>query len=753
MLQSILTLLLACGDKEATLPADSGIEDTGNEEVADVCTESVSGSFPADTAFIILDGNSEALFSLADEVLSAEWAGQFDTYNLNTVGIEGGNGFKLDRPGRVLGARVMWSNLTSEEQPAKLYFWPDFGSNGYMWDAESPYAIESRCLTGASNGEWVDYVLNDPIQINQSLHVFAGYVREVRESGTPSTVPEIMMEDFQTDGEPYQSGVWFLDVDDEQYHRGMASPWYTWQIRLAVEYDEEIPSESKPFQLTDIVDASSRVAWGDYDNDGDDDIMTNGPKLFANNGDGTFEDLTDVLVFTTASSGGGVWGDYNNDGCLDYFGQGNEDLLLMNTCGVDGQGYSFVDVTLESGINDIQTERDCDGDGQEEHSPTQGSAWFDVDNDGWLDLYLANYECSSEYDYFMNYDDNVWRNNGDGTFTDWTDDSKIPQVNHAGRGVTTADYDMDGDIDLFVSNYRLDPNYFFRNEGNGELKDISLVNGTKGTAVGGAYGHTIGAVFGDIDNDGDLDMVHANLAHPFFYWFSDPTEVLVNDGSGKFSDEAEYRGIYYRETHSNPTLFDADNDGDLDLFITAVYASRDSDFYLNDGTGHFTLSNYESGLVQNNGWGSSVSDFDRDGDVDLIAYDLFENTAQNLGHWTSVRVFGGIQGGPADDWQNWMGQSNLTGIGAIVTIRTNQGSQIRHVSGGSGTGVQDSMYLHFGLGNAETLNSIEVLFPGGNTIIVEDIAADQQVWLHEDGSIETGELFPSHFLPPQSLDE
>ena len=126
-------------------------------------------------------------------------------------------------------------------------------------------------------------------------------------------------------------------------------------------------------------------------------------------------------------------------------------------------------------------------------------------------------------------------------------------------------------------------------------------------------------------------MVHANLAHPFFYWFSDMSMVLINDGAGKFRNEGVERGLYYRETHSNPTLFDADNDGDLDLFITAVYSSRDSDFYLNDGNGNFTLANYESGLVKRNGWGSSVSDFDRDGDVDLIAYDLFENTATELG--------------------------------------------------------------------------------------------------------------------------
>ena len=128
----------------------------------------------------------------------------------------------------------------------------------------------------------MDYVLSEPIEVPQALHVFAGYTRPERESGTPSETPQIMMEDYQTDGEPYMSGAWFLGVDDELYHRGMSTPWYTYQIELAVEYNAEIPAESKPFQLSDIVSASSRVAW---------ETMTLALEMtsssYANNGDGT----------------------------------------------------------------------------------------------------------------------------------------------------------------------------------------------------------------------------------------------------------------------------------------------------------------------------------------------------------------------------------------------------------------------------------------------------------------------------------
>lgn len=743
----LLWLTLACtGEKDTQTEDTNTPEDTA---VTDQCTETANLDWPENVEWIQFDGQSSEIFSLADAVLSAEWSGNYGTYDLNTVAFEGANGFPLERPGQVVGAQVRWSNLPEEEAPVPLYFWPDFGSDGYIWDSQNPYTTETRCLSSADDGEWVDYVLPDPITLAQPLHVFAGYHRTLRDSGTPAIEPEILMENLMLDAEPFHAGAYFFDVDDELYYLGMTSPWYTWQIRLAVVYDDEIPPETKPFQKDESVSVSSRVAWGDFDNDGDDDLMSNGPQLWENQGDGSFVEVTDELLMTDGSSNGGVWGDFNNDGCLDYFGQGQEDILLQNACNTDDNGYIFTDVTATAGIHDIQTERDCNGDELEEPSPTEGSVWFDIDNDGWLDLYLANYECSSDFDFFKNYDDRVWKNNGDGTFTDWTEDSDILQSNQAGRGATTADYDRDGDIDVFVSNYRLDANFFYRNDGDGTLSDIAASNGTKGTAVSGAYGHTIGSAFGDIDGDLDLDLVQANLAHPFYYWFSDKSTVLINDGAGDFTDEAETRGIYYRETHSSPSLFDADNDGDLDLFITAVYASRDSDFYLNDGTGHFTLTNYESGLVQRNGWGAATADVDNDGDLELLAYDLFRNEEEN-GNWLQVRLFGGISGGPADNWGEWQGNANVSAIGTIVEIDTADGSQIRHVSGGSGTGVQDSLRLHFGVGSASEIIELRVFFPGGTAHSFSNIEANQFLWIHEDGTMDSGTDFPTDMIPQQA---
>ncbi|MBO84490.1 MAG: hypothetical protein CL927_03975 [Deltaproteobacteria bacterium] len=665
-------------------------------------------------------------------MLSDRWEGSYGTYNLNEVGVAGAQGFLLERPGRVVGAQVQWNNLADAPAPVPLQFWPDFGSDGYMWDLEAPIAEPFRCLSAADEGTWVDYVLDEPIVVSQPLHVFAGYEKE-RGADTPA----ILQEDFWYEGDLPHAGVRFLGVDDELYYLGLASPWYTWRIRLAVIYDDDILPADKPFRMLEAevddmgVSASSRVAWGDYDNDGDDDLMTSGPALWRNDG-GTFTDVSATALPAGVGASGGVWGDYDNDGCLDFFGQGTSyttgDLLLHNAC--DG---TFDDVTLESGIHDIQSERDCDGDGTEEHSPTEGSGWTDVDNDGWLDLYMANYECSSEHDYFQNYDDRLWRNNGDGTFTDWTETAGVPTSNEAGRGVTVGDYDLDGDIDVFVSNYRLDRNFFLVNEGDGTLTNEANGNGTEGTLVNGAYGHTIGAVFGDIDNDGDFDMVHANLAHPFFYHFSDKSGVMMNDGSGVFTDEAASRGLYYRETHSNPSLFDADNDGDLDLFITSVYRERDSDFYENDGTGHFTLRNFESGLVQQNGWGAAVADPDGDGDLDLVAYQLFENEPATAHGWVKVTAVGGAGAG---------GLANRSAIGAVVMVTSALGDQMRMVSGGSGTGVQDSLTQHVGLGDDDRADRVTVWFPGGASVSVDDVLSGSRLWIHEDGRTSMGTVPP-----------
>ena len=155
------------------------------------------------------------------------------------------------------------------------------------------------------------------------------------------------------------------------------------------------------------------MAWADYDNDGDEDLLVNGPRLLRND-DGQFTDITQDAGLD-GFSGSGVFGDFDNDGCLDLFlyneSYTQSDYLLRNDC----RGR-FEDITEAAGISDIQDYMTC-GDDNTDKSPTPAAGWVDIDADGFLDLYVANFICWSSG---RSYIDTVWRSRGDGTFEDWT---------------------------------------------------------------------------------------------------------------------------------------------------------------------------------------------------------------------------------------------------------------------------------------------------------------------------------------------
>ena len=176
-----------------------------------------------------------------------------------------------------------------------------------------------------------------------------------------------------------------------------------------------------------------------------------------------------------------------------------------------------------------------------------------------------------------------------------------------------------------------------------------------------------------------------------------------------------------------PALADFDQDGDLDLVITAVYDGRPTDFYRGQGDGTFTLDSYRAGITTENGWGVASSDVDNDGDLDLFATTLFENRgAPAASHWLQVRVVGNAG-------------SNRAGIGATVRVAAGGRTLLRHVQGGSGQGGQDSMYLHFGLGQAAEASQISVTFPGGKAVTYAGpFTADQRIWVYEDGATYLG---------------
>jgi len=474
---------------------------------------------------------------------------------------------------------------------------------------------------------------------------------------------------------------------------------------------------------------SGRIAWGDLNNDSYEDILLNGHILFRNNKDGTFTNITNAARITYHSgANGGIWGDIDNDGFIDFYtfatGKNNIDRLWKNN-----GDESFTDITMTA-----FTEPD--------HYPTEAAAWGDYNNDDFIDLYLANYEkpLNETIARGMGNPDRLFRNNGDGTFEEVSIKTGLTlRENMCAKGVNWGDYDNDGDQDIYVSNYRLDPNLLWNNNGDGTFSNKAEEKGAEGNETEGSYGHTIGSEWGDYDSDGDLDLFVSNLAHPRYIGYSDKSMLLENQGPpyynfiNRFGDS----GIKFEETSADPSLIDYDNDGFLDIYFTSTYKNKKSFLYKGNGNGTFTDVTWLAGVRVDNGWGNAFADYDNDGDLDLAVgggegLRLFRNDGNN-NHWLHVKVIGY--------------ESNPSAIGARVTLTPWQSSnslphsggglgwggiQIREVQGGKGSGSQHSLPVEFGLGNYSGLLVVEVRFPSGKTARLNGITPDQMLVVDEN---------------------
>ena len=441
---------------------------------------------------------------------------------------------------------------------------------------------------------------------------------------------------------------------------------------------------------------AGRVAWADFNNDGFVDLLLNGSRLFQNTNGESFIEITENTFPDTILGNGGLWGDFDNDGDMDIITKDPEVIWLNN----EGK-FSKVEGANSLKDNGISTE---------------GVGIGDVNEDGILDVYLANYEVwdgeasHPEFDKF-------YKGIGDGTFVDVTDRAGMyPSVNpqRAGRGVNMGDFDNDGDLDIYVSNYRLQPNFLWANDGTGHFDDLALQKGVAGVEVDGWWGHTIGSEWGDLDNDGDLDLFCANLAHPRYLDFSNKSMYYLNSGKPdwNFVDDRSNAGIRYEETHSEPCLADFNNDGFLDIYINCVYEGRRSFLYMSNGDGTYREVTFLAGVRHFNGWGNAAADIDNDGDLDLMAaggtIQLFRNETDNAGNWLELKV---------------IGKDHADAIGTRLHLSNNDISLIREIQGGKGTTNQHSLVQHFGLGKNDAPFELLIKFPNGEkrVILVEKV--------------------------------
>jgi len=383
---------------------------------------------------------------------------------------------------------------------------------------------------------------------------------------------------------------------------------------------------------------------------------------------------------TTKARSSVVAADFDNDGFVDLFSWASKRVYRNRA------GKSFVPVPMPE-------------------LPACGSlaaCWGDFNGDGFVDLYVGGYE---DWGKGITYPDLLLLNNkGRGFTLAWS------QSRWRARGVTACDFDQDGDLDVYVSNYRLQPNVLWLNDGSGKFRDVAVQAGALATSRGFRGGHSIGAAWGDFDDDGRIDLFAGNFAHRDSRGDQPKSRFLRNvsaPGNPGFKDLGTC-GVFYQESYASPAAGDFDNDGDLDLFFTTVYGTASFGrknypvLFRNDGAFKFADATAAAGLAKlPPTYQAAWADFDNDGDLDLVtAGKLFVN--QGTGnHWLEVVLEGDGK------------KVNRSAVGAQVRLRIGGVTITRQVEAGTGQGNQNDLRLHFGLGESSGPLALEVLWPGG----------------------------------------
>ena len=436
---------------------------------------------------------------------------------------------------------------------------------------------------------------------------------------------------------------------------------------------------------------TSGVCWGDYDNDGDDDLfvanLSGQRNALYHNDAGRFVDAAGEFA-AGGDSYSCSWGDYDNDGYLDLF-----------VANLNGANELYQN-------NQGRLERVDSGPVVRDGGRSRDGAWGDYDGDGLLDLFVTN--AAGQVNF-------LYHNNGTGAFTRATSNPVTSDVANA-AGAAWADYDNDGDLDLFVANNG-GRDALYRNNGDGTFESVTddpLVD-TEAYSQGGSWG--------DYDNDGDLDLFVTSGK------FSQPLEVNFlyrNNGDGTFNGVPESTFSSENGYAVGSAWGDYDNDGDLDLFV--AYIDQGNLLYANDGTGSLMRVS-ESTVVQDGGdsFGAGWADYDSDGDLDLFVANwegqpnfLYANNG-NSKRWISLRLVGTV--------------SNRAAVGAKVRLKAEVFGeatwQLREVSTQTGRNGQNSLNLAFGLGEATRIDSIQIEWPSGIVQTLTDVAADQYLTVTE----------------------
>ena len=434
------------------------------------------------------------------------------------------------------------------------------------------------------------------------------------------------------------------------------------------------------------------ASWADYDMDGNLDLFhstIHENKLYRNMGSGVFVDVAGTIgLGGNTNSRGSVWADCDNDGDLDLFvgnAEGANQLYESN------EGQSFVDIAPGTLLADV--------------GAAQCVSWCDYDSDGLVDLFVGNAYTSEK----------LYHNEGDMVFSDSTSQLPLAELGKV-LGASWADYDNDGDMDIYVTSYDSD-NRLFKNIGQGGFTDAT------DEALVGDSTPSSSCAWGDYDSDGHLDLYVVN---------DGANRLFHNNGDLTFDDVTDEKQLGDSTYGLDAAWIDYDNDGDLDLYVCVADGMPTGNVhYINEGDETFTR--IACGTLADHGDGRSCSfgDYDADGDLDMYLTNnldpnrLFENLTPTGNHWLHVELEGVF--------------SNRSAIGARVEALAGGVRQIREVSGGAGSYSQCSLPVEFGLGTCDVVDSLVIRWPSGIVNRFADVTVDRMMWIQENPTPATPE--------------
>ena len=524
-----------------------------------------------------------------------------------------------------------------------------------------------------------------------------------------------------------------------------SDPWFADAAQKSglAAFQDKCGSMAKDYLIETL---GSGVALFDYNNDGLLDVLlVNGSsleiltnprlprfcsRLFRNNGDGTFTDVTKESRLVNEGWGNGVTvGDYDNDGNRDVFitNHGSNALFRNN-----GNG-TFTNTTREAGL--------------EGGNWSTGCAWADYDRDGRLDLYVSRYvdfdptrvlrPGSNTYCFYggvpvacgprglPGLSDLLYHNEGNGKFREVSFEIGVRDTARAfGLAVSWFDFDNDGWPDIFVANDSM-PNYLWHNKGNGTFEEVGFETGCALSADGRAQS-SMGIALGDYDNDGWLDLLVTN--------FSEDYNTLYHNNKGQFEDVTYQAGlgtVSYKQLKWGTGFVDFDNDGWKELFVANghIYPQADkagnsylqqNQLFRNLHNGRFSLlSEGESGFTQaRSSRGAAFGDMDNNGRMGIVVNNVdaapfyYRSARKSTGHWVRFRLVGT--------------NCNRDAIGARITVIAGPLKQTDEVRSGESYVSTNDIRVHFGLGDARIVDQIQVCWPDGNVEVRKGLSVNQE---------------------------